>query len=576
MQALTFERNRQVASFLYEIAELLDLQGETFKPRAYRKAAKTIESLSEDIANIAKRGELEEIPGVGSHIAPKIDEIVKTGGLTYLDRLKKDLPPGVRELSGIEGIGPKRALLLSKELGVTSVAKLEEAARAGLVRDLPGFGEKSEQNILRIISAQSTTAGRVLLGDILPVAEEIVQKLMQEPSAGRVSLAGSIRRMKETIGDVDILASSAQSGKLMNAFVSLPGIERVVGKGPTKSTIVLKTGVQVDLRVVREDQFWTALQYFTGSKDHNIALRQRALDRGWTLNEYGITEVETGKNLPGKEERELYTLLDLQYIEPELRENRGEVDAAENGNLPSIVSYNALRGDLHVHSSWSDGSDTIREMADAARVAGYEYLAICDHTQSPETPQGITEDRIAEQQKEIESINREIDNITVLSGIECSIKSDGTLDIGKRFLKDFDLVVAGIHSGLQMREKELTNRISSALHNDAVSILAHPTGRILKEREPAALDYNILFATAKDLGVLLEINGHPSRLDLPDTLCIQARETGVKFVVSSDAHARIKLRNVTFGIATARRGWLEAKDIANTLPKKELLQLIQK
>jgi DNA polymerase (family 10) len=564
--------NKQVAAIFYEIAEILEIRSVKFKPVAYRRAAHVIETLEEDINSISERGELEEIPGVGSNLAAKIREILGTGKLAYLESLKQETPEGILKLAEIGGIGPKKALVLSRELGITDREKLEEAAKAGKIRSLPGFGEKSEKNILQSIHAMKSTGTRFLLGDILPVAETIKKRIAALPATQEISLAGSIRRKKETIGDVDILAASDEPEKIMAAFCELPEIDRILGRGPTKSSIVLTSGVQVDLRVVDKDQYWTALQYFTGSKAHNIAMRRRALERNWKLNEYGVTNLSDGKMLPGKSERDLYGMLDLPYIEPEMREDRGEIEAAISGTLPDIVPYDAMRGDLHVHSSWSDGKHTIRELAEAAKVYGYEYIAICDHAWNPRVARGLDETAVAKQQEEIEHINRDLDGFVVLTGIECSIDPVGNLDLGKKILGDLDVVVASVHSDLDMPRTGMTNRVLAALQNDQVDILGHPTGRIIQQREPVQLDLALVFDTAGERGVSLEINAFPSRLDLSDINCKMAREHGARFSIGSDAHTRENLGFMELGVATARRGWLGAKDIINTLHLRDLLK----
>jgi DNA polymerase (family 10) len=370
--------------------------------------------------------------------------------------------------------------------------------------------------------------------------------------------------MKETIGDIDILASSPEPEAVMAAFTTLPEVTRVLGRGPTKSSIVLESGVQVDLRVVEESQYWTALQYFTGSKDHNIALRRRALERGWSLSEYGLKEESTQKFLAGSTEEDLYRMLGLPYIEPELREYRGEIEAADKGTLPAIVPYNALRGDLHVHSDWSDGKDSIRDIALAARDLGYGYIAVCDHSRSPGIDHGLTEEKIAGQRAEIERLNRDPGDIVILQGIECNIGTDGTPDLPPAVLGDLDLVIASVHDGLRMHGEEMTKRVLAALNNDYVDILGHPTGRLLLRRDPADLDLPAVFEAAASRHVALEINSSPSRLDLPDVNCRAAKDHGVLFSIGSDAHTKDELQEIRYGIATARRGWLTAGEIVNT------------
>lgn len=558
--------NRQVAAILYEVADLLEIKDVKFKPVAYRRAAHGIETLGEDISRVAERDGLEDLPGVGIHIATKLREILATRKLGYLDQLKQEIGPGVRELAEIGGIGPKKAMVLHQKLGIDNVEQLEAAAREGKIRGIFGFGEKSEANILAGITTRKGTAGRYLLGTVLPVAMNMKAELSGLPMVRQVSLGGSLRRRKETIGDIDLLAASPEPEPVMAAFCTLPGVNRVLARGPTKSSVILESGMQVDLRVVEEGQYWTALQYFTGSKDHNIALRRRALERGCSISEYGVKELKSGKNRAGSIEEDLYQMLGLPFIEPELRENRGEIEAAEKGVLPSIVPYNAAKGDLHIHSSWGDGEHSIQELAAAARDRGYGYIAVCDHVRSPGIDRGLTEEKIRKQREEIGKVNRESDGIVVLHGIECNISEDGALDLSPAVLKDFDLVIASIHSALRMHGNEVTRRILAALHNDSVDILGHPTGRILLQRDPSEIDLPAVFDAAAAQHVALEINGDPSRLDLSDILCRRAKEFGVTFSACSDAHATSELQQMDLAIATARRGWLVAEDILNTRP----------
>ncbi len=555
----------EVAAILSEVADLLEIKGVRFKPHAYRRAAQAIETLTEDIVTVAREGRLDEIPGVGKSIAGKVQEIVETGSLGYLASLREEIPEGVRDLTRIEGIGPKRALTLSRELGIRNLDDLEAAAKAGLIRDLPGFGQKTEQNILASIQMSRMAGKRHLLGSVLPVAREIEQRLASLSSVGQVSLAGSIRRRKETIGDLDILATSMRPEEVMEAFSSLPGVSRVLARGTTKTSVVLSTGVQADLRVVRDEHYGAALQYFTGSKEHNIALRKLAIARNWRLNEYGLVDLATGRMIAGEDEAGVYQALGLPWIPPELREDRGEIEAAQTGALPDLVGYGSVRGDLHVHTSWSEGAHSIEAMAEAARGLGYEYIAICDHAESLHVARGLSPARLADQMREIERINRAADDgFTVLSGTECNIGMDGRVDLPDSVLADLDVVVASVHSGFRQPEREMTDRIISAMQNDHVDILGHPTGRILLSREPCQIDLARVFEAAASWGVLMEINASPGRLDLSDVNCRLARDAGLGFSLGSDAHSRQGLRHMEFGVATARRGWLTAEDIVNT------------
>ncbi len=568
--------NLEVAAILSEVADLLEIQGVRFKPQAYRRAAQAIETLPEDIADVAREERLDEIPGVGKGIAGKVREIVETGSLAYLASLRRELPVGVQELTRIEGIGPKKAAVLSRELGIRSVDDLEAAAKAGRIRDLPGFGEKTEQNILAGIAMSRTAKKRHLLGYILPVAREIEERLAGLASVRQVSLAGSIRRMKETIGDLDILATSTRPEEVMEVFSTLPGVTRVLARGTTKTSVVLATGVQVDLRVVEEGQFGAALQYFTGSKEHNIALRRLAIARNWRLNEYGLVDLASNRMVAGEDEAGIYRALGLAWIEPELREDRGEIEAARAGTLPDLVGYGSIRGDLHVHTRWSEGAHSVGEMAEAAAALGYEYIAVCDHAETLHIARGLSPERLADQVREIERFNREGgSSVTVLSGTECNIGMDGRIDLPDSVLADLDVVVASVHSGFRQPEREMTERVVTAMHNDHVDIIGHPTGRILLAREPYRIDLAAVFEAAAALGVLLEINAFPGRLDLSDVNARSAREAGVRFSLGSDAHSRENLRYMELGVATARRGWLTADDIANTRPLAGLRRFLR-
>ncbi|HOI12944.1 MAG TPA: DNA polymerase/3'-5' exonuclease PolX [Methanoculleus sp.] len=575
METLSRVTNIEVAAILYEVADLLEIKGVRFKPQAYRRAAQAIETLPEDVADVARKGDLDAIPGVGKSIAEKIREIVETGNLRYLISLREELPEGVQYLTRLEGIGPKKAIALSRELGIRTVDDLEAAAKAGRIRDLPGFAEKTEQNILASIRLSRTAQERRLLGYILPVARDIERRLAALPTVGQVSLAGSIRRRKETIGDVDILVTSSRPEEVMEVFAILPGVERVLVRGTTKTSVVLSTGIQVDLRVVEDEHYGAALQYFTGSKEHNIAMRKLAIARNWRLNEYGLVDLATGRPVAGRDEAGVYRALGLAWIEPELREDRGEIEAARTGTLPDLVGYGAIKGDLHVHTSWSEGAHSIEEMAQAARALGYEYIAICDHAETLHIARGLSPGRLADQVQEIERINRQSDDgFTILSGTECNIGMDGEIDLPDSILADLDVVVASVHSGFKQSEEEMTERVLTAMQNDHVDIIGHPTGRILLSREPYRIDLAMVFDAAAALGVMMEINAFPGRLDLSDVNARAAREAGVRLSLGSDAHRRENLRYMEFGVATARRGWLSEDDIANTRPLPDLKRLL--
>ncbi|MFY9195388.1 MAG: helix-hairpin-helix domain-containing protein, partial [Methanoculleus sp.] len=464
--------NLEVAAILFEVADLLEIKGVRFKPYAYRRVAQAIETIPEDIANVAREGRLDEIPGVGKSIAEKIQEIIETGDLAYLESLREELPEGVPDLTRIEGIGPKRALILSRDLGIRSIDDLEAAAKAGRVRDLPGFGEKTEQNILAGIQMSRLAGKRHLLGHILPIAQDIERRLSALKVVGQVSLAGSLRRRKETVGDLDILATSTRPEEVMEVFATLPGVLRVLLRGPTKTSVVLETGLQVDLRVVEDGQYGAALQYFTGSKEHNIALRKLAIARNWRLSEYELSDLATGRVIAGEDEAGIYEALGLSWIPPELREDRGEIEAAQAGTLPDLIEYGSVRGDLHVHTTWSEGNHSIEEMAEAAGALGYEYIAICDHAETLHIARGLSPERLADQMHEIERINRAAgDGFTILTGTECNVGMDGRIDLPDGVLADLDVVVASVHSGFKQPEREMTERVIAAMHNDHVDII---------------------------------------------------------------------------------------------------------
>ena len=564
-------KNQLVADILYQIADLLDLKGEIFfKTRAYRQAAQTIEVLNEDIEVVSQQNRLQEIQGVGEALAKKIKEIVETDRLEYFESLKKEVPEGLLSMLNISGLGPKRVAALSQNLGIKTIDDLRQACLDGKLRNLEGFGEITEQNILRGIQLMEKTSGRVLLNVAYEDGEGYISYLQRCNKIKRISIAGSLRRRKETIGDIDILASSDSPDVVMDFFVKYQDVQSVLLKGSTKTSVVLNDDLQVDLRVVEDKSFGAALQYFTGSKEHNVKMRSIAIKRGFKLNEYGLFDKKSEKYVVGKNEEEIYRKLGLTYIEPEMRENRGEIEVASNNKLPNLIKYNEIKGDLHVHSDWSDGLDSIETIARYCKKIGYEYVGITDHSQSLKVARGLSEEKIVKKINEIEKINKKISNFRVLSGTECDIKPDGTLDYSDRILKKFDFVCAGIHSNFKMNSFDATNRLIKGIENENVTFLAHPTCRLMRRREPLELDIEKIFDIAKKTNTYLEINSFPDRLDLNDIHAKQAKEKDVKFVISTDAHTLNHLSFIQFGIATARRGWLEKKDILNTQSLKEI------
>ncbi len=569
-------RNLELSRIFEQIARILKIKDENpFKIRAYEKVALILENLPIDLDTIYYQGGLNNIPGVGEGIAKKIEEFITTGKLEYYEKLKESIPAGVIELLDIPEIGPKTAKLLYEQLKVDSIEKLEEVVKQHKVKDLPGMGEKSETNILRGIELYKRSKERVPLGLALPLAEEIIKILSKLKEIERINYAGSLRRKKETIGDIDILVASQNPEKVMQTFVSLPQVREVLAKGPTKSSIITKDDIHVDVRVVESKSFGAALQYFTGSKAHNIKLRELAVKKNLKINEYGIFTSRTGQRKGGEEEEEIYQALDLPFIPPELREDWGEIEAAQENKLPQLIERSQIRGDLHLHTTWSDGMHSIREMAEAAKREGYQYIAITEHSQSLKFAGGLTERRLNEQIEEIQKLNQELKDFTILTGIEVDIKSDSSLDFSDEILSKLDVVIAAIHSGFKQESKINTERIIKAMQNKYVHIIAHPTGRLIGFREAYELDMERIMQVAADTGTILELNAHPERLDLNEVYCRMAKEKGLPIAIQTDAHSIEGLSMMDFGIAIARRGWLEERDVINTLPLDKLMSRLK-
>ena len=568
-------RNSEVAEVLYEIADFLELEDVEWKPRAYRRAAQTIETLPKDIQEVYEDGELKDIPGVGESIAEKIQEYLETGSLEYLEELREKLPEGLRDLMMIEGVGPKTAKTLYEKLQISNLDQLEAAAREKRIRKLKGFGEKTEQEILDGIKRYRSKQERFLLGYILPSAEQVKERLEALDYVSKVIIAGSLRRMRETIGDMDVLVVSEKPKKVMDFFTEMSDVGRVVSKGERKSTVVLTNSLQIDLMLIEEENFGAALQYFTGSKAHGVALRGIAVNKGLKLSEYGLVDRENGEKVAGEDEEGIYRVLVSSYIEPEMRENRGEIEAAVKGELPDLVKMSDIKGDLHTHSNWSEGAYSIEEMAKKAKSLGLKYIAMCDHTKSLPIARGLDEERFKERQKEIEKVNNEISGLTVLSGAEVNIDSEGKLDLKDSALSDLDFVIASIHSGFKQSESKMTERILSAIQNQNVDAIGHPTGRLIQDRPPYNVDLDKVFKAASDTGVIMEINAFPTRLDLSDVNILKAREYGVRFCIGTDSHSVDHLNYIRLGVATARRGWLSKEDVVNTLTAKKLLKSLR-
>ena len=564
-------RNEQVAQLLYDIAELLALEGESpFRVRAYTQAARNIEALVEDIDDLDRAGELDDIPGVGESIARKLHEYLQSGRLQYYEELKARAPVGAAELLEVPSIGPVRARLLSKGLGIATIAQLQQAAQEHRLCTLPGFGAKLEARIAREADRAAQRGGRMLLGVALPAAEAVAHQLRGHPAVLAVEPAGSIRRWKETIGDIDLLASSDRPTEVMDAFTSLPLVQEVLSSGPTRTSVLTRDELQIDLRVVRPDEYGSALQYFTGSREHNIALRALAIGRGWKLSEYGLFDRE-GRRIAGRTEQEIYRALGLDWMPPELRENRGELEAARRGQLPALVELADLRGDLHSHTDWSDGHDGPERMVEAAIARQYEYLAFTDHSRSLRVAHGLSIERVREQRRLIDRLNERYAPFRVLHGAEVDILPDGTLDYPDEVLAELDFVSVSVHSAFHQPREVMTARVLRALRNPHVTTLNHPTGRLLLRREAYDVDLEAVVRAAVELGVVLEIDGQPDRLDLDDVWSRRAGELGATLVCTSDAHSVRQLEYVRYAVATARRGWLEARQVLNTRSLRDLL-----
>lgn len=574
--------NQQLASIFSDIADRLEIQGEVvFKTRAYRTIAENLQSLPRPIADIWKEGKLSEVPGIGKAIHDKIDELLRTGGLEFYERLRAEVPDGVVAMLQVSGLGPKRVKEIWSTLGVMSLAELEAAARAGRLRGLPKMGEKTEQKILAgIESLKRRATGRRRIGDVLPVALQIQAALQAVPGVRKVSYAGSLRRGRETIGDVDFVAATRDPAPLMEAFRKLPQVESVLGSGETKTSILLHDSLQVDLRAVEPAVWGTAMQYFTGSQAHNIRLRELAQKQRLSLNEYALTPLDadgtpTGQPLTFDTEEALYARLGLSLIPPELREDRGEIEAAQKGKLPHLIARADLRGDLQMHTNWSDGAADVLTMARGAMALGYEYILITDHSQSLGIANGLTPERVRAQRKEIDAANKRLRDegaaFRVLQGVEVEVKTDGVLDLPDDVLAELDLVQASVHTSLSQPRERITERALSALRHPHVHILGHPSGRLINEREAGDYDWEKLFRAAAEHDVALEINADPARLDLNETHARRAVELGCRLSISTDAHTPDGLNQIVYGISIARRAWVAPDAVINTWPLKKLL-----
>jgi len=567
--------NQLIASIFSEIADLLDIAGDNpFKIRAYRNAARNILSSSKDMADLVEEGfDLTTLRGIGKELAQKITEIVRTGELAYLKKLKASQSPELEALLRIPGLGPKRVHALHETLHINSLQDLEAALKRGEVEKLPGFGPKLTESIDKGLKKRRYEEKRYRLFDAIPIAKSVIETLRHSRGLIAAEVAGSIRRRKETVHDIDIVSSCEADNDIMEKFTTLPELDKIIMKGPTRSSIILKNGIQTDLRVVPKDAYGAALHHFTGSKAHNIALRKMALKRGLKINEYGIFSED--RRVSGEKENDIYRVLGMEYVEPEMRENRGEILLAQQNRLPELITQKSIRGDLHIHTNYTDGANSLREMALAAREKGYEYIAITDHSKHLTIAHGLNEKRVGRQIEEIDRLNEELEGIVLLKSVEVDILENGKLDLSDMLLKELDLVVCGVHYKFNLSRKAQTRRILKAMEDPYFSILAHPTGRLINLRDPYELDMEAVIQACAQRGCILELNAQPDRLDLDDIHCTMAKEAGVKIAISTDAHSVRDLELMEYGIGQARRGWLEKEDVVNTKSLKELKRILR-
>jgi len=569
-------RNADIADIFDRIADYLEIEGENpFKIRAYRNASRTIQGLGPEVKDLVAGGErLTGLPGIGKELAAKIVEILETGTAQALEKLKEKVPAGVIEMLKIQGLGPKRVSTLYHELKIESLAALKEAAEAGRIQDLAGFGVKTEQHIREAMEALSQRPARVSIALARPLVGSLLDDLQQVAGVAEVAVAGSYRRSKETVGDIDILVTTEEDSPVMERFVSFDDVGQVLARGPTKSSIVLRSGLQVDLRRVAQESFGAALQYFTGSQPHNIAIRRIGRQRGLKINEYGVFSADG--RVAGDTEESVYRALGLPWVPPELREDRGEIEAAREGRLPGLIEFADIKGELHSHTKATDGRNSLEEMALAAKRCGMKYLAVTDHSQYLKVVDGLDERRLLAQLEEIERLNAKLNGIHLLKGIEVEILEDGSLDLPDRVLQRLDVVIGSVHSRFRLPIKQQTERILRAMDHRFFSILGHPSGRLINERDPYEVDMAAVVHKAKERGCFLELNANPQRLDLTDTYCQMAKEVGVLVAINTDAHSGAEFGQLRYGIGQARRGWLEKKDVLNTRPLDELSKLLKR
>lgn len=569
-------QNSDVSDIFNKVADLLEIEGANpFRVRAYRNAARAVSSLPRTVSDMIESEEdLTELPGIGEDLAGKIKEVVETGSLAQLQQLESKTPPELSQLMKVAGLGPKRVKAIYENLGVADLKSLKAAAEKGKVRALEGFGKKTEQSILEELEDVEDREARIKLMEAEQRAEPLVAYLRKTKGIKAITVAGSYRRRKETVGDLDILVTCENGAHVMDRFVDYEDVKKVVSKGTTRSTIVLRSGLHVDLRVLRQVSYGAALHYFTGSKAHNIAVRKLGVKKKLKINEYGVFKGK--KRTAGKTEKQVFEAVDLPYIDPELRENWGELEAAQKGSLPQLVGLDDIRGDLHAHTKETDGHASLKEMADAAKAHGYDYLAVTDHSKKVTMARGLDAKRLAEQIKEIDRLNGKIKDIVILKGIEVDILEDGSLDLADDILKELDLTVCSVHYHRKLSRKKMTERVIRAMDNPYFNILAHPTGRLINERNPYEIDLERIMEAAKERGCFLEVNAHPDRLDLTDRHCKMAKDMGLKLAVSTDAHSVADLDFIRYGLDQSRRGWLEADDVINTRSLRELRKILKR
>ncbi len=560
-----------MARVFYEMAHLLEVKGESaFRVRAYQRAAQQIESLAEDLAAVAARGELQTIPGIGKDLATRITEYLATGKIGQLEALRAEVPPNFLTLLEVRGLGPKTAKLLLERLGVDSVDRLEEVCKSGEILTVAGIREKTCENILKGIAIWRAGRSRMLLARARGIARQVVAVLQAQAPVERIEIAGSLRRMRETVKDIDLLVTSTDPPRVIETFVALPSVLEVIGAGNTKASVHHTDGIQIDLRVVDPAAFGAALQYFTGARDHNVRLREMASRRRLKISEYGVFDELTGNRVAGETEGEVYAAVGLDWIPPELRENGGEIEAALTGALPALITADRIRGDLHAHTDWSDGHHSLAQLIEAAEARGYEYILVSDHSKSSTVAGGLGADRLREQIRKIRELQPRY-KIRILAGSECDVLADGAMDFPPEVLGELDIVLAAVHSRFTQSRAEMTARIVKALENPYVNILAHPTGRLIGSRQPYDVDLEAVFAAAKAHGKSIEINCSPDRLDLKDSQARRAAELGVPIAISTDTHYLSNLDNLELGLATARRGWIGPAQVLNTRNTDQLL-----